>query len=59
MSSPDADHEEDDGDEDDGTGDRDDDVEPQVEVGAPRYTAHFLRMPERRERKKTNSKNED
>ena len=59
MSSPDADQEEDDGDEDDSAGDRDNDVEPQVEVGALRYAADFLGMPETREREKTNLKNED
>ena len=39
-------------DEDDSAGHRDNDVEPQVEVGAPRYAADFLGMPETRERKK-------
>lgn len=45
-----ADEEEDDGDQHDGARHGHDDVQPQVEVGAPRNTANFLGLSKRNER---------
>jgi hypothetical protein len=45
-----ADEEEDDGDQHDGARHGHDDVQPQVEVGAPRNTANLLGLSKRNER---------
>jgi hypothetical protein len=50
VPSPDADQKENDSDEDNSAGDRNDNVEPQVEIGAPWYAADFLGIPERKEK---------
>ena len=45
MPPPDADQEEDEGDEDDRSGHGNDDVQPQVELGALWYSARLPRIP--------------